>query len=709
MSPTITSPALMTTAGVVLGTAAYMSPEQAKGREADKRSDLWAFGCVLYEMLTGQRAFDGEDMTDVLGAVVRLEPDWQRLPADVPRGLREVLHDCLVKDRKRRLADIAAVRFVLDHLPTFAATAPARAAGRPWRRAAAIGIGVILAAAAAGAVTWLLSRPDPPRVVRTTIATPPSAPLLLSSLGRAVGITPDGTRVVYDGQGGLFVRPLDGEPTALVRGSARAHFVSPDGKWVGFFDRGVIKKIAITGGPIETVTAIEGDFAGGAWATDGTLIFATARPGVGLFRLSPGDSTPKEVTTLAPNERAHVIPSFLPGDAAVLYTIIPIAGNVENAVIALLDLRTLESKRLIPGSHPQYVSTGHIVYTVNGTLRAIRFDPDAREVRGQSERVLDGVATTRVGVAQAAISGNGSLVYVPGAAGARRTIVSLDRQGNATPLPNLPGEVYRQVRVSPDGTRFAASAGGDIRIYDFARASVASLTTDPALEGNPLWSRDQRRIFYSSFVEGYPQIFTRAADGTGSATLLLSRGKELTNLIPSAWASDTRLVFTEVSNNLMIRIGLVDIDHPNQVTMLPMQGGRPSVSQYGIAYESNASGQFEIFVERFPQLGNREKIGTGRDPRWSADGRELFFVSENGREIFSVKVTPGPIATFGKPQVAVSAGMIPIQGGDSGYDLTPTGFVVIRNEGIGNGADAPQPTIELIQNWTEEVKRMVPR
>ena len=259
LSPTITSPAMMTGVGVLLGTAAYMCPEQAKGREADKRSDIWAFGCVLYEMLTGRRAFDGEDMTEVLGAVVRLEPNWEALSSDVPQPVRTLLQRCLVKDRRKRIADIAAALFVLDHQAGVAATNTASAAPLPhrplWRRIAALTAGALMAAVLGGALVWFATRPAPPSVVRTTITTSGSAALTLSGTDRDVAITPDGSRVVYRGNNQLLVRALNQlEPTVLSGlGAPRGVFISPDGQWVGFFDGTTIKKVAITGGPPVTI------------------------------------------------------------------------------------------------------------------------------------------------------------------------------------------------------------------------------------------------------------------------------------------------------------------------------------------------------------------------------------------------------------------------------------------------------------------------
>jgi Tol biopolymer transport system component len=273
--------------------------------------------------------------------------------------------------------------------------------------------------------------------------------------------------------------------------------------------------------------------------------------------------------TVTRDEVAHVTPTFLPGGNAILFTIISaIRGG---PMIAVVDLRSGQMKRLIPGSDPQYVAaTGHLVYAVAGTLRAVAFDLERLEPRGQSALALNGVSTTRAGVAQAAISADGWLVYVPGTAGARRTIVSMDRRGNATPLPNLPAEVYRHVSASPDGTRFAATAGSDVRIYDFERARVSSLTSDVASERNPLWSPDRQRVFFTSMRDGFPQIFSRAADGTGEAELVLSRAKDLTNLMASAWATDRKLIFTEVASDLSARIGQLDLDRPGEPTMLPL-------------------------------------------------------------------------------------------------------------------------------------------
>ena len=728
-APTITSPAMMTGVGMILGTAAYMSPEQAKGREADKRSDLWAFGCVLYEMLTGKGPFAGDDMSDTLANVLKREPDWTALPPEVPPTLRALLRRCLERDRRERVADISTALFVLKEQASLAAPVGTATVvplpRRPlWRRVAVLTGGALVVAAIAGTVAWSLTRAAPPSVVRTTITTAGSAALTLEGTDRDVAITPDGSRVVYRGDRQLLVRALDQlEPTVLSGlgpgPGPRGVFISPDGQWVGFFNGSAMRKVVITGGSPVTVYAGQGAPRGATWGTDGAIIFATGTVAIGLQRVSAAGGEPT-VLTKPDRERGeggHLWPEFLPGGEAVLFTITPANGNLDNAQIAVLDMQTGTSKVLIRGgSHAHYVPTGHLVYGVSGTLRAVAFDLGRLEVVGTPRPVLEGVVTTGFGAADVAVAANGSLVYVPGAAGGggRQTVVSVDREGRASPLPGLPPDSYRDVRVSPDGGRLAVATQADVWTYDVVRATLSRLTTNPAPETGPLWTPDGLRIIFTSNREGYPELFWRPADGSGRDERLLARAKDLLDLRANGWSADGRqLLFTEVPSSNRSAIWQTAIERPSDAKVLlksDFNNDFAAVSPDGrwMAYRSSASGRTEIYVERYPELGSRQQISTGggQRPLWSRDGRELFFVSLDDR-MLAVPVRSETTLVVGRPQVLFESAIFVAQGGRP-YDITADGrFVIIRRDQADAGGGTA-PNLIVVQNWFEELKRLVP-
>ena len=728
-SPTLTSPAMMTGVGVILGTAAYMSPEQAKGRPADKRSDIWAFGCVLYEMLTGKRPFDGEDMTEVLGAVVRLEPDWEALSADVPPPVRTLLHRCLVKDRRTRIADVAALLFVLDHHTGLAPASGTTAAPVPrrsrWARGTALTAGAAVIGIAAGSSLWIATRPSLPRVQRFSVASTGTAALRINDeAGRAIAITPDGTRVIYIGIGAtqILVRSLDQlEPAAVATSSGlRSVFVSPDGEWVGFVeDSGqILKKVAITGGPIVSVTPMDGAPRGATWAGD-TIVFATTSPVTGLQRVPAAGGEPSPLTTpdRERGEGDHLWPEFLPGGTAVLFTIAPAIGSAESGQIAVMDLQTGTSKVLIRGgSDAHYVPTGHLVYGASGTLRAVAFDLARLEVMGTPTSVLEGVWMTKSGAANVAVAANGSLVYVPGAVGGgdrQTTVVAVDRQGRASPVPGLPPASYRDVRASPDGSRLALATQDDVWIYEFKRATPSRLTTDPAQDVSPLWTSDSQRIVFTTRRAGYPELFWQPADGTGRDERLLTRTKDLLDLQADAWSADGKhLLFTEVSTHMAI--GQMAVDRPSDAKMLVKSAFRndhAAISPDGrwLAYTSSVSGRSEVYVERYPELGNRQRISTegGRIPVWSPDGRELFFSTPDSQQILAVRTQTGTTVTAGPSQVLFTVPMAVFPGGRP-FDLATDGrfFIIRSSQAEASGVTASN--MILVQNWFEELKRLVP-
>lgn len=730
-APEITSPAMLAM-GVILGTAAYMSPEQAKGRPADKRSDIWAFGCVLFEMLTGNRPFDGEDVSDTLAAIIKGEPGWSALLPSTPPPIVTMLRACLTKDRRRRISDIAAVIYVLDHYAD--AGAPSGAgAGTPaprrlWRTAAAAGVALAVMSAVAGYAVWT-SKPSPtPQVTRFVITTSEPNALTLSGIDRDVAITPDGSRIVYGGDNQLLVRGLEQlEPAVLTGfggpsgfGAPRSIFISPDGQWVGFFTGPAMQKVPITGGPAVRITATDGQPRGATWGPDGTVIFATFEPGTGLQRVPAAGGEPTVLTRpdRKRGERDHWWPEFLPGGAAVLFTIASGAGGIEHPEIAVLDLRTGTSKVLIRGgSHAQYVATGHLLYGVTGTLHAAAFDLGRLEVTSTPAPVLQGVMTSAIGAANAAVAANGSLVYLPGRAGGtnQRTVVSLDRQGRGSPLPGLPLDSYRDVRVSPDGARLALATTTDVWIYDAVRATRSRLTTNPAQNRSPLWTPDGQRIIFTSTRAGHAELFWRPADGTGRDERLFARSTESLDVLASAWSADGKqLLFSEVSPSGQSAISQLAIERPSEAAVLNKEfsASFPAVSPDGrwMAYMSNVSGRAEIFVERYPQLGNRQLISTdgGTRPLWSHDGGELFFHSLDGGQMLAVPIQPRSTLKAGRPKVLFEAAMSVRGVGVRPYDVAPDGrFFIIRNV-QPESAGSTSPNMIVVLNWLEELKRLAP-
>ena len=724
-SPTITTPAMMTDVGVILGTAAYMAPEQAKGKTVDKRADIWAFGAVLFEMLTGKRPFHGEDVGDTLAAVLRAEPDWTALPAEVPSSVRALLRACLEKNLRQRIADIAAVLFVLRHHATGAGLeAHPRAGYGDVRHAvllstAALLIGGVLA----GWGVWLLTRPAPPPVVRAAITTAGSTALTLSGIDRDIAITPDGTRVVYRGNNQVLVRELNRlEPTVLSGlGAPQGLFISPDGQSVGFFDgRATIKRVPITGGPpVFVCRSGLGQPSGATWGSDGTIIFATNAPGIGLHRVSADGGEPVVLTkpNRALGEYAHVWPEFLPNGKAVLFTINPTSGmGSHNAQIAVLDLRTGTSKILIRGgSHAHYVPTGHLVYGAAEALRAVPFDAERLAVVGTSAPVLQGVMMTELGAVQVAVSANGSLAYLPSETGGAglQTVVLVDRQGRASPVPGIPAGSYRSVRVSPDRGRLAVATTTDVWTYDFVRATLSRLTSDGR---SPLWTPDGQRMIFASNRAGYPQLFWRPADGTGSDERLLDPGKELLDILADGWSPDGRqLLFSQVPPNLQCLIGQFAVDHPADVRVLVNNGAcsyfaAVSPDARWMAYTSQFSGREEIYVERYPGLGNRQQISTGggRLPLWSRDGRELFFTSLDNRQLFAAAMHAGTTLVADRPQVLFELAMFSGLG-TRHYDVAPDGrFVVIQKSATTEAGVHTAPNVILVLNWFAELKRLMP-
>jgi serine/threonine-protein kinase len=747
MSPTITSPALMTGMGTLLGTAAYMSPEQAKGKPADKRSDVWAFGCVLYEMLTGKRAFDGEDMVDVLGAVARLDPNWAAIPVDVPAVVRTLIQSCLVKDRRKRAADISVALFVLEQGTNLAASSDvgisqARAdaaiaevrrelARSSLRRVAIVSTLALTAGVAVATITtWFVMRPTPPRVTRTAIAFSPPAVLTVHPADRDLAITPDGSAVIYVGNAGtqIFVRRLGSlEPVALFTGTPRGPFVSPDGQWVGFVDADrVLKKVAVTGGPAITLATFDttnvGAPRGATWGTDGVITFATADLTTGLLRIPAAGGA---VTVLTRPDRGrsegdHAWPEVLPGGRALLFTITAAAGGLDADELAVLDLQTGKHNVLLRGgNHAHYVPSGYLVYSAAGALRAIRFDLATLETRGTPVPVAQ-VVTKNTGAVDAAFADDGTLAYVSGdisAAAVQQTLAWVDRQGRETPIM-APARAYSFPRVSPDGSRvavFSAYGGSDIWIADLSRNTLTRATFDKGFDLFPLWTPDGRRLIFSSDGSGALNVYWELADGTGTVERLTNSPNPQ---VPTAVSPDGRqLIFYEHMSKTGDDVMQMTLDGTRRSIPLvqsPFDERNGIVSPDGrwLAYEANESGRFEVYVRPYPDVSKGRwqiSVDGGTQPVWSRTGDELIYVSSTGA-LVGVRVRPGAAWVSTTATQLVNPGYFTGAGPGSvrRYDVSSDGqrFLVVKD--AETDQDGVPPQLIVVQHFDEELKRLVP-
>jgi eukaryotic-like serine/threonine-protein kinase len=750
-SPTITTPAMMTGVGVILGTAAYMSPEQARGKPVDKRADIWAFGCVLFEMITGRRPFDGELISDVLASVLKTDPNWQTLPVDTPAALARLLHRCLEKDPRRRLQAIGEARVQIDDLVSGAPDAagvPAllRAPPRwrrtlPWAVAGALATGLALVL-----VLWVpWSRASAPlRVTRMTITPAGAATLTINATDGDVALSADGTHVVYVGNNGtqLFVRALDAlEPVAIATGAGlREPFISPDGQWVGFLGNvTTLRKVAITGGPPIPLARLDGASRGATWAPDDTIIFATANTTTGLQRMSAAGGTPEVLTRPdhAQGEADHVWPELLPGGRAVLFTIASQTGGLDTAQVAVRDLQTGTQKVLLRGgSHGHYVASGlgsppraqreggHLVYIAAGVLRAIPFDPTRLETHGTGVPVLPRLVTKNSGTGDFAVAADGTLVYadVPGgfAAARMRTLVWVDRTGKEEPVAAMP-RAYQQPRISPDGTRvalYSSDQDNDVWIWDVRRATLTNLTVDPGQDFFPVWTPDSRRIIFSSNRgEGQQNLWWQAIDGTGVPERLTTSGNAqfVTGITPAGTAA----LFDESTPTMGRDLLQLALDGTRRVTPLLQTkfdefNGIVSPDGRWLAYESNSSGTYDIYVRPFPNVGGGQSpVSTagGRQPLWARSSKELFYFGSDGA-LFRVPVeASGATWNAGTPMKLFEGRYYTGAGGANPgrtYDVSSDGQRFLMIKAPATDASAAPPTLIVVQHWDEELRRLVP-
>jgi serine/threonine-protein kinase len=724
-SPTITTPAV-TSVGTIMGTAAYMAPEQAKGRAADKRSDVWALGCVLYEMLAGVRPFAGEDVADTLAAVLRAEPEWTRLPPHVPAPVANVLRRCLDKDRRTRTGDVAAVLFAIDHAK---ASGPVDTAPAPvgWRRRVVViaGWSALVAAIAATGV-WALSRPGPGPVTRLSIAPPDAEAFRESPATRDIAISRDARRVVYLGGGGkLIVRSLDSLDSTVIDGleSATSPFFSPDGKSIGFFrGNSALRVVPAAGGPSVQRVGLQASFSGGAtWNDEGRIVYATSDRVTGLLDL-PAGATSATVLTRPDRTRGeadHLWPEFLPGGRAVLFTITELNGRPGTGQVAVYDLATRTTTVIVSsGTHARYAPTGHLVYSAAGALRAVRFDLDARKTVGEARLVVPDVSTKPGGASNFDIADNGTLVYVPGGISGivERELLWVARDGTTEALTQE-RRAYLYPRISPDGTRVVLDIrdqDNDLWMLDLRTRILSKFTDSPALDRFPLWTPDGAHvIFVSARSDDSSAIYRQSADGGGAAEPITDPTPE--QQTPNAVTSDGKQLVFDYRGDIMS----MPLDGGRQASpliKLPDMEMRSAVSpdRRWIAYHGNESGRMEVYVRPFAAPASaRWQVSSngGVEPWWSRKGDELFYVSTATQQLMSVRVSPGPGWTPG-PSKVVFEQRYHWGSGAAGtaaatFDVAADGrLLLIRN--VSDPEATTPPNIVVVQNWFRELARLVP-
>jgi eukaryotic-like serine/threonine-protein kinase len=733
-SPTLSNAA--TQQGVILGTAAYMSPEQARGKAVDKRADIWAFGCVLFEMLTGRAAFSGRDVTEILAAVIRAEPEWTSLPANLHWRLREVIEHCLKKEAKDRYHDISDVKSDIQRvladprgvLVQPIAEAEPRATLRtmlPWIAAA-----IVLTAIIAGVAVWILKPvppPEPRQVTRFSYELSKDQQFG-NPMERAIAVSPDGRQFVYGTSAGLYLRSMDDLDAKLIPGTAgnqQRPFFSPDGKWIGFYsstDR-KLKKITRSGGA--PVTLGEADAYGSfSWGADDTIVYGQRPPKAGIFRVSANGGTSEQIVKPAENELI-VHPQLLPDGKSVMFT-----SMISPRRVCVQSLQTGERKDLFEGDTARYLPTGHIVYGMQNSLFAIQFDPNSLKVSGGPVSLVEGVLRAG-GAPQYAVSDSGTLVYVPGTATVAttpgHTLVWVDRNGKEELLAAEPHQ-YFNVRISPDGTKVALDCAGsanlDIWIWDLIRKTMTRLTFDAAMDLVPLWTKDGKRIAFASSRERRLNVWWRAADGTGKDEVLGS-ATDLERM-PSAWSSDgkTLVMMAVGGGNANIEIGALSLVGDRKYRPLLKEKYseyQPQISPSGkwMAYTSEESGQAEVYVRPFPDVdGGRWQVSTGggNSPLWSRDGRELFYHS--GDATMAVAVKTEPAFSLETPKILFRASYAFVS--SSGqflstplfypWDISPDGkrFLMIKPPGVAPSAEGAPRKINIVLNWFEELKQRVP-
>jgi len=717
-SPTLS--AMATQAGMILGTAAYMSPEQAKGQRVDRRADIWAFGCVLYEMLSGQKPFEGETISDVLAAVIRAEPEWTAIPEATPQSIKKLVHRCLVKDARQRLRDIGDARITIEEtlsgeagsgfVPALAETTQGQPQASRLRRVlpwvlAGISVGV----AAIFAVGYISRAPKPQPVIR--LAVPPPENTAFTTLGSFVSLSPNGQEVAFitrsgaNGQFGLWVRALDSLTARRIQGISRAFlpFWSPDGRYIGFFAGGELKKVALSGGPPQTLCAASVG-RGGTWNRDGTILFASKGS---LYRVPDAGGTPTLV--LSPDKArqgtGYTLPQFLPDGRHFIFAI---AGKTGEATIAAGSLGSREITRLVQaGSQARYAPPSQLLYLSGSTLMARPFDAKALRFTGQAVPVAENVGQFGT-LGYFSVSPSGVLAYQAVPSAARVQMALFNHNGKELGTLGPPG-IYGDPAISPDGKKLAVEVGKegkrDIWVYDLKRGTGSRLTFSPADDVNPVWSADGKRILFTSNRQGQNDIYEKSADGLGSTQPVLVSKQRFKNI-------------EDLSRDG--RYAIYGTGPSAEVWILPLFGGKKrsafiqgkfkvpqaEISPNGqyVAYTSNETGRNEVYVQTFPQHKGKWEISTagGSEPMWQGDGKELFYLGpDEGMMAVQVNTAAGRFQV-GTPKLLFKTQLIRPGYSRNIYVVSPDGKRFLMLVPAGKPGSA---RITVVVNWLALLKK----